>query len=77
MDDMPKLRCFVPMTESQVLKAIIKTESCEVDAIPTTIFKNLLPKLAPLITKIIKLSLTQGEFCKDWKIAIVRPLLKR
>ena len=75
----PSLRCFAPMMEQQVIKTIhtLKSKSCELDPIPPTIFKKLLNKLAPLITKIVNVSLTQGEFSKDWKTAVVRPLLKK
>ena len=67
------------MTEPQVIKTIytLKSKSCELDPILTTIFKKLLHKLAPLITKIVNVSLTQGKFIKDWKTAVVRPLLKK
>ena len=75
----PHFTCFAPMMELQVIKAIhtLKSKSCNLDPIPTTIFKKLLPKLAPLITKTINVSLTNGEFCRDWKMAVVRPLLKK
>ena len=39
--------------------------------------QKLLPKLASLITKIVNVSLTQGEFCRDWKAAVVKLLLKK
>ena len=75
----PSFRRFAPMTEQQVIKTIcsLKSKSCELDSIPTTIFKRLLNKLAPLITKILNVSLTQGEFSTDWITVVVRPLLKK
>ena len=33
--------------------------------------------MLPIIAKIVNLSLTQGEFCRCWKTAVVRPLLKK
>ena len=30
----------------------------------------------PAITQIVNLSLTNGEFCDDWSVAVVKPLLK-
>ena len=67
------------MTESEILKVInsLKTKSCELDTIPTDILKKMLPSIVPLITKIANLSLTKGEFCRSWKIAVVQPLLKK
>ena len=43
-------RCFTPMTEQQVIKTIhsLKSKSCELDPIPTTILKNFLTNLPHL-----------------------------
>ena len=66
------------MTEKQVSVVIasLKSKSCELDAIPTTILKKMLSDVIPLITKIVNIYLTDGHFCRDWKTAVVRPLLK-
>ena len=64
---------FAPMTESEV-KAIVmtmKSESCEIDPIFTHIFKQLLPSIPPTVTKIVNLSLGEGEFCNKWKVVFV------
>ena len=76
--DAPRLAWFAPMTERQVSIVIssLKSKSCELDAIPTTILKKMLPEVIPLVTKIVNVSLTDGCFCRDWKTAVVRPLLK-
>ena len=76
--DMPKLMRFVPLTEGQVSKIVnsLKSKPCELDAIPTTILKKMLPMVIPLITKIVNISLGEGCFCREWKMAVVRPLLK-
>ena len=55
----------------------LKSKSCKLDAILTTIFKELLPKAISLITKIVNVSLGEGLFIHDWKTAVVRPLLKK
>ena len=75
----PKLSRLAAMMEKEVLKVItsLKTKSCEMDAIPTDILNKLTPVVLPLIVKIVNLSLTQGEFCRCWKTAVVRPLLKK
>ena len=74
-----KLCQFTPMTKSEVKTVIMsmKSKSCEIDPIPTHIFKQLLPLVIPIITKIVNLSLSKGEFCHTWKVAVVRPLLKK
>ena len=76
--DVPKLGGFVPLTEKQVSKVIasLKSKSCELDAIPTVILK-MLPKVITLITKIVNISLGNSLFCREWKTAVVRPLLKK
>ena len=76
---MPELRWFAPLTEKQVSDVItcLKSKSCELDTIPTSIFKLMQPKVTPLITKIVNQSLGDGCFCREWRTAVVRPLLKK
>ena len=77
--EVPKLVRFTPFTEKQVsiVIASLKSKSCELDAIPTTILKKMLPKVISLIIKIINISLGDGCFCREWKVAVVRPLLNK
>ena len=79
ISSIPKLCQFTPMTESEVKTIIMamKSKSCKTDPIPTHIFKQLLPSVIPIVTKIVNLSLSKGEFCHMWKVAVVRPLLKK
>ena len=37
----------------------------------------MLPVLIPFITRIVNLSLSDGHFYMKWKMAVVRPLLKK
>ena len=78
-EEVPELRQFAPLTEKQVSDVItcLKSKSCELDTIPTSILKLMQPKVTPLITKIINQSLGDGCFCKEWKTAVVRPLIKK
>ena len=75
----PELNRFTPMTQDEVSKVIsgLKSKSCELDPLPTTILKVMLTKLLPLITKIFNKSLGDGAFCREWKTTVVRPLLKK
>ena len=41
------------------------------------LLKEILPSLIEPITKIVNTSLQQGIFSKHWKIAVIRPLLKK
>ena len=77
--NVPKLKEFAPVSEEGVFKVInsLKSKSCELDVIPTDIFKLLLPTILPLITNIVNASLCEGLFIRKWKTAVVRPLLKK
>ena len=77
--DVPKLMRLAPLTEKQVSKIVnsLKSKSCEFDAISTTILKKMLPKVIPLITNIVNISMGEECFCREWKMAVVRPLLKK
>ena len=77
--DTPQLKKFDLVTDSTVEEIInsMHSKSCELDAIPTPLLKRLIHKCLPFITKIVNISLTQGIFSDDWKVAIVRPLLKK
>ena len=55
----------------------MKTKTCELDPIPTKLLKEHLNLFLPIITKLVNVSLSTGEFFIDWKCAIVRPLLKK
>ena len=76
---MPELKHFAPMTQQEVSEVIsnLKSKLCKLDPIPTTVLKVMLPKILPLITKIVNMSLGDGIFCREWKTAVVRPLLKK
>ena len=75
----PQLRKFRQMTEAEVLNIInsMHSKSCELDPILTVPFKMLMDKCLPIVTRIINISLPDGEFVAEWKTSIVRPLLKK
>ena len=66
------------MTTKEVDRLIssMATKSCEVDAILTSVLKQITPCILQIITKIINISLTWGIFVEEWKTAIVHPFLK-
>ena len=55
----------------------MRNKHCELDIIPTGILKQILDACLPVISQIFNLSLTNGEFCEDWKTAVVKTLLKK
>ena len=52
------------MTEVEVSSIIYNmySKSCELDVIPTTLLKQILPDVIGVIIKIVNLSLTTGAF---------------
>ena len=70
---------FEPLSVSDVMKIIfgMKTKLCEIDPIPMQLLKEVLPSVIEPISKIVNISLQQGIFSKHWKIAVLRPLLKK
>lgn len=55
----------------------MQSKQCELDPIPTKFFQALLPETIKIITKIVNTSLELGQFCQHWKVALVRPLIKK
>ena len=55
----------------------MKNKHCKLDTIPMGILKQILEACLPAITQIVNMSLTNREFCKSWKVTIVKPLLKK
>ena len=53
------------------------TKSCKLDVLPTKVLKDTVTPMLPLLTKIINLSLTEGLFVEEWKVALIHPLLKK
>ena len=70
---------FEPLMEDEVAKVIIgmASKSCESDPVPTNLLKEILPQVIKPITKIINTSLESGTFASQWKVALVKPLLKK
>ena len=74
----PRLWKFSPLTTEEVKKEIssMKNKSCELDILQTHLIKDVLLACLDVITTIVNLSLTEGQLCIEWNIAIVKPLLK-
>ena len=70
---------FEPLSVSEVSKIIMSspTKSCALDPLPTWLLKELCETLAPIITKIVNLSLQTGHLPVSMKKALVMPLLKK
>jgi len=73
------LTFFSLATEEEICKLVSQSSNtfCDLDPIPTSLLKQLLPPLLPTITNIVNLSLSSGVFPKQFKLCSVIPLLKK
>ena len=74
----PKLAKFEPLTEEEVRQIVkaMPSKCCDLDAVPTSLLKEALDLLLPTLVKLVNLSLAEGVFIQQWKIALVKPILK-
>ena len=77
--DGPQLSMFEPVTEELICRLISQspTKSCTLDPIPTTLTKQCLHDLAPLVTRIVSVSLSTGTAPSGLKQALETPILKK
>ena len=73
------MNSFQSVLERDVEKRICKlpSKSCELDPMPTTLLKEMVEVVTPVITCIINRSLLSGKFYKGLKVAHVKPLIKK
>jgi len=75
----PDFSILHPATEDEILKLILDrpNKQCGLDALPTSILMHCSCVLAPIITRIVNLSIAAGEFPPQLKQSIITPLLKK
>ena len=75
---LPKLKCFQPVTDEDLLKIIrgMQKKSCSLDPMPSTMISSVLMELLPTISKIVNESLKTGIFPTKFKEAVIRPAYK-
>jgi hypothetical protein len=73
------LEILKPTSEDEITKLIKKSpcKSCDLDPVPTFLLKECLDVLAPIICKLVNLSLKTGVVPDAMKEAMVTPLLKK
>lgn len=74
-----QLDSFTPVQNEDVTKLInaSKSVSCDLDKIPTSLLKKVLPAAIDYITKLINLSLSTGTVPTEYKQALITPLIKK
>ena len=73
-----KFTGFLPLEKEKILNIIknMKPTTCIIDPCNTTFLLKFKETILDAITIIVNESLTTGEFLDDWKMAVVRPLIK-
>lgn len=68
-----------PLSKEEVSKLIaqLNNKSCELDTIPTDFLKKNSNIFINILTDIVNKSLKNGVFAREWKMAIIRPLLQK
>ena len=76
---LPPLLTFDPATPAEIKKLIMTTKptQCPLDPMPTTILKQCIDALLPVMTQIVNLSMEKGVMPSQLKKALVKPLLKK
>ena len=79
LQDEHSIYVLEPATEEEIRRIIIKSPNklCELDPISTWLLKCCLRELLPLITTLVNKSLTTGSFPEDFKLALIKPHLKK
>ena len=74
-----KLEEFKELNNAELMEIInsLQTKSCELDVLPTYMIKENLELFIHIIRKIVNASLRKGYFHRDWKKAVLKPLLKK
>ena len=66
-----------PAMKSTRKYSSMNNKTCELDHISIAVLKRILPTMLGAITEIVNLLLSMDSFAQDWKIAVVKPLLKK
>ena len=77
--DVTPLTSFQPLSNEDIRKLILSAapKSYSLDPIPTSLLKDCIKLLLPSISKVINMSLIQGEMPEGFKHAVVTPLPKK
>ncbi len=73
------LQCFTTIGQDELNKLITasKPTTCLLDPVPTKLLKELLPVAEEPLLNIINSSLSLGHVPKPFKLAVIKPLIKK
>uniref|UniRef100_A0AAY4DRN7 Reverse transcriptase domain-containing protein n=1 Tax=Denticeps clupeoides TaxID=299321 RepID=A0AAY4DRN7_9TELE len=74
-----RLERFNPIKEHELIKLISSSNqcTCALDPIPTRLLKQIAPNVINSILKIVNSSLSTGHVPSSFKVAVIRPLIKK
>ena len=75
----PTFSLFQPASVEEIKHLISSSpkSTCSSDPVPSNLLPLCIDVIAPVITRIANLSLSSGVFPKEFKYAVVKPLLKK
>ena len=75
----PSLDCFSPIDLPLLAKMIssAKPSTCILDAVPTSLLKEVFPLIGTSLLNLINLPLLTGYVPRSFKVAVIKPLLKK
>ena len=79
MEQIVARQLFLPITAFEVKKLVMdmKTKINELDLVPVTFIKENIDRFVGLLVNIVNISLQSGVFAKEWKMALLHPLIKK
>ena len=74
-----KFNSFTALGEEELSKLVksSKSTTCMLDPIPTKLLKEMLPEVIDPLLNIVNSSLSLGYVPKTFKLAIIKPLIKK
>ena len=70
---------FLPLSRLEVKKLVMemKAKMNELDLLPAKFLMENIEKFIGLLANIVNISLESGVFAKEWKMALLHPLIKK
>ena len=74
-----RFRKFNVLSQAAVRTVVLKAKptNCTSGPVPTKLLKEHIDTLLPIITRIVNLLLSNGQFAECWKVPIIKPLVKK
>ena len=79
MEQVTPRQSFIPLSALEVKKLVMemKAKMNELDLLPATFLKVNIEKFIGLLVNIVNISLQSGVFAREWKMALLHPLIKK